>query len=160
MRGRSNYKTQQRNAAVFCFSMIMVLIFLAVTCNSCSAQYVSNVAEYRVYVYDTHDQQEPTYTHPADSNSFNLAWERGTGPGWLPPAHYEQIFFHVIPNTEEMWEDGTATAPFVISLVEGNYAFTLTEVDINNWESGRANPFFMRTLAVFARVPFSYRIPQ
>lgn len=38
MRGRSDYKKQQRNAAAFCFIGIAVLIFLAFTCNSCSAQ--------------------------------------------------------------------------------------------------------------------------
>lgn len=139
---------------------ILAFIFL-IQVNSCAAQYPSNIAEYRVYVYDTHEEHPPTYTHPADTNRFNISWERGTDlTGWEPPTWYEQIHLQVIPNTVELWDGGTATAPFMISLVEGNYAFTLTEVDVNNWESGRAEPFYMDVLDVFARVPFSYRIPS
>jgi len=131
-------------------------------CNSCSAQYSAQIAGYNVYIYDVHEVVPTQYLMDVGENDFHLQWERGGQNPFDIPATWTEYYVHWIPNAEGLWDGATAmtTDSVVVSFVQGYYAVTLTEVDINNAESSKAIPFYLYSREVYARIPLNVLINQ
>jgi len=133
-------------------TILFVLILSVVGC----AQYLGEVSGYNMYVYSVPDQPAEVSFVDVDSIDLRVGWERGQNETpFVVPGTWTEYYRGWIPNTPEMWQDSSATGEQTISFVEGFYAVTLTEVDIHNNESAKADPFFLQCRRVYARVPIN-----
>jgi hypothetical protein len=135
--------------------MKTILFFILALAISCSGQYSSQIAGYNMYVYDVNAPVATTSYVDIDSVGLNVSWERGGTGAYIIDSTWTEYYLGWIPNTEDLWDGNTANGSQTISFVEGYYAVTLTEVDIYNNESPKANPFFIQCRQVYARVPIN-----
>ena len=135
---------------------ILFVLFLSVL--SC-AQYTSNVLGYNVYVYRVDFEPDPDYVMQVGEQGFDLRWQRGTGDGYLIPETWIEEYKYWIQNEEGLWDADTAKTDsnrIVVSMTQGWYAVTITEVIEENWESGKAIPFYIEAKENYARVPINF----
>ena len=135
-------------------ALLFLLLFISISC----AQFSSNISGYNLYVYKLPSAPaQIDYIMGTDSVGMTLQWERGTTniDTLIVPVGWESYYHGWIENTETLWSGEAAESPHTIVLIEGYYAFTLNEVDVNNFKSGKSQPFYLQSRFRFAKVPLN-----
>jgi len=138
------------------------LIFIFLLSASIYAQYIPEIAEYRVYWDKLNTGQTlptPGLTITLGSQTNTLTWKRGTDNiGYTSPYAKVNFLMNVIANNTALWSVSGATKALAVTLAEGMYEVTMTEVDVNNNASNRSQPFFVKVIANYAKVPLTISI--
>ena len=135
-------------------SILLTVLFVSLGC----AQFSSNITGYNLYVYKLPSAPAQIgYIMGTDSVKMTLEWERGIDniDTLIVPADWESYYHGWIENTETLWSGEAAESPHIIVLIEGYYAFALDEVDINNFKSGKSQPFYLQSRFKYAKVPLN-----
>ena len=139
----------------------ILLTFMLIMC--AYGQYNADITGYNLYWYKLDAGQQPpmvNYHIVKSDTTLKFAWERGdenTQP-YVTPYTGTVVSAIAIVNTPGLWDADTAKVSRTISLNDGIYEITATELDVSENESEPGQPLYIEVQTVHARILINLKV--